>query len=452
MKNLKKILTIAFLGVMLTSFGQNNTRIENISAISDKVIANLAVPKYGINDQETKKNLSLYGEYYKQKAYADALPFWRYVFFNAPKASKNTYIRGAKMYKELIKNAEGEVKEAFTDTLLAIYEARTKSYPSTSSETTKTFGWYSVRRKGNEAFVLDLFNKNYDYYVSNKKVPPASFLTYWVYMAIKADKIAEVIDSEKVLEIFEITTEIIAAQLPGEKGGEYKGAENAIMEDMNKYNYLNCNNIIPMAEKAFRANPDDENTIKKAYKSLKSVSCTNSPLFKEVATKMLAVQPSVALYSFLSSKERKEGNTSLGITYLNKAVDMSEIISEKIDLLLKIGGIYYSNGSKSSARKYANKVLALDANSGKAYILIGRTLAGACGEGIDKFATYWVAVDKWNRAKSLDSSVSSEAQKLINTYSSSFPVKKDLFMNGMTVGSSYTIPCLGITTTVRSSD
>lgn len=452
MKNLKKILTVALIGIMLSSFGQDNSRMNKITAITDKVIANLEVPKYGTNEQETKKNLSLYGEYYKQDAFKDALPFWRYVFFNAPKASKNTYIRGAKMYSALIDKAEGEAKMAFTDTLLAIYEARTKAYPSATSERIKTYGWYSDRRKGNEGFVLDLFNKNYDYYVSKKSVPPASFLTYWMDMAVRADQKGNIIDSERVLEIFEITTEIIEQQLPGAKGGEFKGAENAIMANLNKYSYLNCDNIIPMAEKAFRANPNDENTIKKAYKSLRSGSCTDSPLFQEVATKMLTVQPSIALYKFLASKERKDGNTSLAISYLNKASEMSETTSDKVDILLQIGGMYYSNGSKSSAREYANKALALDGNSGKAYILIGRTLAGACGEGIEKFATYWAAVDQWNRAKSVDSSVSSEAQKLINTYSGSFPAKKDLFMNGMTVGSSYTIPCLGITTTVRASD
>lgn len=452
MKNLKKILTVTLLGIMLSSFGQDIARTEQITAITDKVVGNLDVPKFGTDEQETKKNLSLYAEYYKQDAYADALPYWRYVFFNVPKYSKNTYIRGAKMYKALIKGAEGEAKEALTDTLLAIYEVRTKAFPSSTSEKTKTLGWYSARRKGNEAFVLDLFDKNYDYYVSKNKVAPASFLTYYMDMAVRADKTAKVIDSERVLEIFEMVTEVIDQQLPGAKGGEYKGAENAIMENLNKYSYLNCENIIPMAEKAFRANPDDENTIKKAYKSLKSGSCTDSPLFQEVATKMLAVQPSIALYKFLASKERKDGNTSLAIEYLNKASEMSETTSDKVDILLQIGGIQYSNGSKSSARQYANKALALDSKSGKAIILIGRTIAGACGDGIEKYATYWAAVDQWNRAKSVDPSVASEAQKLINTYSGSFPEKTVLFMNGLTVGSSYTVPCLGITTTVRSSD
>lgn len=453
MKNLRKILMVAFIGVMLTSFGQeDNTRMDNVNAIAEKVIANIEAPQYGSDDQETKKNMSLYGEYYKQKSYSDALPFWRYVFFNAPKASKNTYIRGAKLYKALVKEAEGELKEAYTDTLLAIYETRTQAYPSATSEKTKTLGWYGARRKGNEAFVLDLFSKNYDYYVSKNIVPPASFLTYWMDMAVKADKTAKVIASERVLEIFETVTIIIDEQLPGEKGGEYKGAENAIVANLDKFGYLNCENIIPMAEKAFRANPDDANTIKKAYKSLKSVKCTESPLFKEVATKMLDVQPSVALYKFLASKEKKEGNISKAIEYYNAAADMSEATSDKVDILLRIGGMYYSSGSKSKAREYANKVLALDANSGKAYILIGRTYAGACGTGIEKQATYWIAVDKWNRAKSLDASVALEAQKLINTYSGSFPTKKDGFMNGITAGSSYTCACLGITTKVRFSD
>ena len=451
MKTLKKILTITFLGILLTSFGQDASRMDKITDIANKSIAKLDGPKFGVDDQETKKNLSLYGEYFKQKAYADALPYWRYVFFNAPKYSKNTYIRGAKLYKALIKESTGEAKEMYIDTLLAIYEVRVKAFPSGTSEKTKTLGWYSSRRKGNEANVFEMFNNTFTYYTEHKTVAPASFLTYWMDMAVKADKTAHAISSEKVLETYEIVANIIDEQLPGEKGGQYKGAQNKILENLNKFSYLNCDNIVPMTEKMYRANPDDENTIKKAYKALRSGSCTESPLFKEVATKMLKIQPSAALYKFLSSKAKKSGDLDLAIQYLNKAAELSNE-TEKVALLLRIGGMYYKKGSKSKAREYAKKVLAINPNSGKAYILIGRTYAGACGSGIEKQATYWVAVDTWNKAKSVDSSVSSEAQKLINTYSGSFPSKKDLFMLSLKAGDPYTSKCLGIKTRVRTSD
>lgn len=453
MKIFKKILTIAFLTFTLISFGQDNTRMDKISEIANKAIANCEGEKYGADDQETKKNLSLYGEYYKQKAYADALPYWRYVIFNAPKSSVNLYIRGAKMYKALAKASEGEVRESYRDTLYALFEIRLHCYGSTAKlEKSKAFAWYNYRKKGNEKFVLDLFTKTYDAYVKEGTVPPAGFLTYWVDVAIRSDKTAKAISSERVLEIYGIASDIIDEQLSGEKAGEYKGSQNKITEKMDKMGYLECDVIVPMTEKRFRANPDDVNTIKKSYKALKSGSCTDTPLFIEVATKMLEVQPSAALYKFLASKEKKAGNTSLAIEYLNSAKDLTEDQEGKIKILLQIGGMYYKSGSKSKARSYANKVLALNPNSGKAYILIGRTLAGACGSGIEKQATYWAAVDKWQRAKSVDGSVSAEAQKLINTYSGSFPGTKDLFMHGLTAGSSYKIACLGITTTVRASN
>jgi len=458
MKNLKNIITIAFLSVVLASFSQGNTRMMIIDEIADVASENCDGPKYGTDDQETKKNLSLYGEYYKQKAYADALPYWRYIFFNAPKASLNTYIKGAKMYKALAKEATGELKESYRDTLYAIYEVRLACYGESSKVLkSKAFDWYNCRKTGNEKFVMDLFAKANAAFEKEEKVAPASLLTYWVDVAIRADKTAKAISSDEVMELYEKVSGIIDAQLPGEKGGEYKGSQNKIIEKLDKMGYLNCENIIPMTEEMFRANPDDANTIKKAYKALKSGSCTDSPLFIEVATKMTTVQPSVALYKFLAVKAKKSGDNTGSINYLNKAIELSSDDSEKEGILLQLAGRYYSKGNYSKTREYANKVLEINPNSGKAYITIGRTYASSgkiCGTGTDfkSHSVTWVAIDVWNKAKSVDSSVAAEAQKLINKYSQYMPSKNELFMHGIKIGSKYTVACLGRTTTVRSSD
>ena len=57
--------------------------------------------KYGHGEDSVLciRNYSLYSEYYKQKNYEDALPYWRMVFNDCPKVSKNIYQHGANMYK-----------------------------------------------------------------------------------------------------------------------------------------------------------------------------------------------------------------------------------------------------------------------------------------------------------------------------------------------------------------
>lgn len=61
------------------------------------------------------------------------------------------------------------------------------------------------------------------------------------------------------------------------------------------------------------------------------------------------------------------------------------------------------------------------------------------------------AVDKLLRARAIDSSVSSEANKLIRQYSGYYMDKEDAFMMGLKEGESVFVPgWIGETTTVRT--
>ena len=60
--------------------------------------------KWGTDSIETVKNYSLYREFFKQGAYADALPYWRYVYKNAPSARKTPLMNGEQMYKKELDN------------------------------------------------------------------------------------------------------------------------------------------------------------------------------------------------------------------------------------------------------------------------------------------------------------------------------------------------------------
>lgn len=459
MKNLKKILTIVLLSSITILSAQDNTRMDKIKAIADVAIANCEGPKYGENDAKTKENLSLYDGYYKQKAYADALRFWRQPFFEAPKSSVNLHIRGIKMYKDLAKKAEGDLKQAYLDTALAIYEVRLTCFGSTAKlERSKAFDWYRARKKGNEDFVYNLFKNTYAKYVEEGKgnAVPANFLLPWADMALRANKTAKTIDLEEVLNAYETISDIVDFnKSEGKDAGKYQGALDGITEMYQKYNIINCESIIPLAEKKFRANPTDETTITKAYKVLKASGCTDSPLFIEVANKMVEIRPSAPLYKFLASKEMKSGNTSSAIKHLNEAVKLEDNDDDKVKLYYQIAKTYLAQSSLSNAREYANKMLSINPNSGEAYIIIGNTYASSgkiCGSGNDfnSHSVAWIAIDTWQKAKSVDPSIASEAQKLINRYSQYIPSKEELFYNGLKEGQSYTVKCLGKTTTVRA--
>lgn len=465
MNILKKITTLAFAGLGLSALAQDSSRMDKINTISKKAISACETGPQSIAEltDKMKENASLYAEYYKQDDYNMSLTFWRPLFFEAPKHSENLHLRGINMYSELASKATGELRETYLDTLFAIHDARINCFGGSAKlEQSRAFDWENYRSAGNEYLIYEYFNNVQTKLKASGSENDAdpTFILYWAKAAIKADKKTQKIGEEGILNIFETIGNIVDANVAaGNDQGKYVGAMDAVTEQLKIDGYLDKAKIMELAEKKFKANPNDETTIIKAYNSLKACGseCTNTDLFTDIIENLVKVRPSSGLYQFLASKAQKANNDSEAIGYLNKAISLETKASDKSDLLYKIATIYLGNGSLSNARDYARKMLDLNSSSGLAYIIIGNTYASSgkiCGTGTD-FASHtvsWAAIDTWQKAKSVDSSVADEAQRLINKYSQYMPSKEELFYNNISVGSSYTIPCLGITTTVRASN
>ena len=79
--------------------------ISTLSAFSQK-------GKYGVTPEDSVsciENLSVYmNPYFSGGDYKEAVKYWRVCFNTCPKASKNMYINGAKMYKQFIKETEAD--------------------------------------------------------------------------------------------------------------------------------------------------------------------------------------------------------------------------------------------------------------------------------------------------------------------------------------------------------
>ena len=90
----------------------------------------IADSKFGSDSVQCVTNISLYREYVKQKNYDDALTPWRKAYELCPKATKNIYIDGAKLFKYLIKKNKGnkELQTAYLDSLETLYDNRIANF------------------------------------------------------------------------------------------------------------------------------------------------------------------------------------------------------------------------------------------------------------------------------------------------------------------------------------
>jgi len=109
--------------------------------------------------------------------------------------------------------------------------------------------------------------------------------------------------------------------------------------------------------------------------------------------------------------------------------------------------VYYVHLRKfSKAREYALKAAELKPNWGEPYLIIGRLYASSgplCGPGtgFDSQVVVWVALDMWNKAKSLDPAAAPEANRFIRRYAQYMPSKEDIFQRNLKEGGTFRVPC-----------
>lgn len=182
----------------------------------------------------------------------------------------------------------------------------------------------------------------------------------------------------------------------------------------------------------------------------------------ELGDRLLEMDPSPLTYRRLGELHLQDGNAAQATSYYEEALAMlgdDEDATVRRDILFNLGIARQQEGGVSQARSFFRQAIQLDANFGQAYIAIGDLYATAvsnCGsfEREDR-AVYWLAVDYYERARAMDSSVAAQANQKVATYRRSFPDQEALFFKSWEPGQSYQVnygcyAWIAETTTVRA--
>ena len=421
----------------------------------------LSDPKYGPDSaarEECAMRMSLYNEFYKQKNYKDAVNDWRKVYQNCPAASKNTFIRGATIYKNLI-NAEknAAAKEKLIDTLMMIYDQRIVYFKQEGAVLAiKGVDLYSYRGKDASGDVYEMLKKSCEL---EKGETSAGVITVMMQTAVDQFK-AEAIDGAEVINAYELAMSTLDAAVEANKaivaGGDAKKVPAAQKElenlDVDLKNVENlfsesgaatCDALVAIFGAKYDANKDDVEWLKKITKLLDKTDCNSDPLFAKASEALYALEPSAVAARNLARLFRAKQDLVKAGSYYQNACDLQEDNVIKAQYYCEWCDIIFVQKNYTKVRELANLALKANPSNGKAYIAIGKAYAAdAKNIGEDKVehdAVYWAAVDKFAKAKQVDSSVEAEANDLISTYKKYFPNKEDAFMFGISEGSQVTV-------------
>ncbi len=445
-----------------------NSLIIGLLTLTTGVFAQKGVEdnsKYGHGEDSIRctTNLTLFADDVKQKKIAEAYTKWIIVFNECPLAHSSIYSDGAKIASFLYENEKDAVKkEEYYNLLMKVYDQRSKyfgdnaRYPSSYIKGLKAVSMLEYKR--NDVEVVKAANQLLEESLAGKtNTIQAAFTLNYMTSTIALFKEGS-FTAEKVVnnyvKVSAINDQLIAAAT--EKNKEpFTQAKVGIEQQFAASGAADCNTIATIFGPKLQENKENLDWLKMVNYLLVKGECTDSDLFFATSEFRHRIEPSSASAYGLAKMYLKQNDSNRALEFYKEAVELETEADQKAKFLYEMGLISMSHENFLAARTYANKALELRSDWGMPYILIGKLYAaGAKGIGTKEFekkAGYWVAVDKFQKAKAVDSNVAQEANELINLYSQYFPGSEELFFEGIQDGTAYTVGgWIGERTTVRA--
>jgi len=418
-------------------------------------------------DAETKQynqDYSLYREFYKQKNYAEAMPYWTKIMALAPGERKTPFIDGAEMYKSYI----DEGKTEYLTKLMNLYDERIKCHGEKGKVLWDQAMAIKKYEPNNEDKQLKLVQQSFDIDGSDA----SSTVMKYLY----AKRVGQFKSGAKTeSEVMALRDKIkMAAQKAITTRGDADGKFAEIVEMTSKpltstvttttktvssgTSAINsCEEAAAYYDEKYRANPNDIKVLKGYYSKLGKFKCYNSgkeALYKELITKINSIEPSKAsLLKGAVYKQKAKDYNGAAVLY-EKALNMESDPMEKAKIYNYAAGAYRGAKNNTKSASMAEQALALNPNYGKAYMTLGNLYLGSfgkCGSSdVEKAGVAWLAADMYAKAKN-DPETAAKAQELLNKAYQYFPDKSKLFMMTVAEGSSHRVGCwINKSTTVRA--
>ncbi len=435
------------------------------------VIASVQV---AFSQDECNIKYNLFKGDYQAKKYDAAYENWMWCMDNCPSLSINVYKYGIKIANYKLENAASEAdKAAAAKVVERVFTQRLKYYPNKNlGKVYSDYATFKASQNASEEEVFTLLEKAF------KADPTAmSPKNIYKYFDIILNKYKDT-DTQRVFDTYDEVGEGIELKraeyskkidLINAKDSTTLSARDKkrrkiyqiILTNLSKVEagldaklavISTCERLIPFNKKNFEAKKNDPVWLKRAVSRMYNKECTDDPFYDTLVEAYVKADPSPNASVFYAGILMKKGQDSKAMEYFKKAVDQETDSYKKAGYLLRIAKILSKKGRKSEARSYAYRALKSAPTMGKAYLLIASlyaSSANSCGNDVvSKRMVYVAALNKARKAKSIDPSISSYANKFIRNYSKNIPTKKDLFIANIQSGTPFTIKCW-INETVR---
>ena len=443
MKKIASLALLIFAVGSFFSFAQPQQIYEN--------------PSYGPDSASRMKcanSLSTMSEFMKIDLIDFALPSWQEVFNECPASSKNIYLYGIQIYRSKLSEETDPAKKAIKlDSLMLIYDRRIENFGEEA---------LVIGRKGLDLLKYDQsqIETAYEYLkrsmeLSKTHTEEAVLVT--IMQTCNALFKAGKIDNRELIDNYLTECDILAAKM---ESGRNKQRAKAALDNVEAFfansGAADCEALVEIFTPVFVQTPEDLAFLKKILALLSNQECEDSELFIRASENLYKLEPSSMAAYNLAKFFLKKDDWVKAVNYYKEAINCATDNKEEAKYHYELGLIMFTKYDDfQQARAHARSAITKMPDWGEPYILIGNLYASSsnmCGENeFEKTTVFWAAVDKFEKARAVDSEVNEEASELIRKYTQYFPNVEDAFFYGFEDGQAYTIGCwIDENTTVRT--
>ena len=429
--------------------------------------------------EECMNNLSIFDSYVKSKKYDDAYGPWKIVREKCPKFNRAIYAHGEKILKHKIENSTGEEQIAHINDLMLLYDQSREYYASKYDlgeilvdKANLAYKYRKELSKTDEQ-IYAMFDEAYTKDVKNFNSAVGLYTYFSLAVDIYDAGAKTPADAQKMFDKYDDVYEVIENLMEGyttslnklaekeeagetltKKEGQYKASyesnldvyETKILSSMDKKlgDRANCEVLIPLYQRDFEENKNNEVWLQRAMNRLYAKECTDDQMFITIVQQKNAINPNADTAYYLGVLKEKEGKISEAEGFYKQSLELQTDPLKKWKLVMRIAEKNYKRGSFGKARQQYTEALRLNPSNGGPHLRIAAMYAKSannCGDtNFNKRAVFWLAADEAEKAGRVDGRLRSIATKTAASYRGSAPSKSDIF-SAANAGTTIKIGC-----------
>lgn len=390
---------------------------------------------YGMSPLEI---YSIFSESYKTKDYELALMYGMNLIQQNPKTmAELPQYKGEEVFDKIIdiyaviskKQNDPTKRSAYLDTSLQYFQ---KVFELNQAEAEfDTFNWILKRGRffqEHADFISNGMSKSFDDYLTLIEKDPKRIteLGNGYYVQVTLQNLVTQGEKDKALEIINKTVEFADENT------------KTFIDKVQNQLFSNPTERIGFLETKLAETPKDITILTELYELY--IKVNDLERARSTAKTMYEVDPNLKNTLNMASIVKKNGDNKSSINFLNEALKIAVTSEDKAKVYFDLADSYLLLEDLKKARDMAKKAISENSKWGQPYIKLASIYAQAVSqcaaanmEREDK-AVYWLVLDYLDKAKQVDSEVTSLVNNLYKSYQPVTPNAEEKFFKGWKKG------------------